>query len=85
MSCHEAIHLQIYLLTNLQNNLHTKLLKRQHSNHKQQSDTSHGRKLLDEVEEVSLFAQSNNMKYKLLTSVTQPPTNIEIVLEIQHL
>jgi hypothetical protein len=31
---------------------------------------SNGRKLIDEVEEVRLFAESdNNIKYKLLTSV----------------
>jgi hypothetical protein len=40
ISCHEVIHLQIYLWSHLQNNLHTKLLKQQHSNHKQQSATS---------------------------------------------
>jgi hypothetical protein len=36
-----------------------------------QTTISHllNRKLLDEVEEVSLLAQSNNIKYKLVTSV----------------
>jgi hypothetical protein len=58
----------MYLLTHLQNDLNTKLLKDQTTiSHLMNSN---GRKLIDEVEEVRLLAESDNsIKYKLLTSV----------------